>query len=49
MNQENQNPNIPTPDGNPNELRDTISWVLNVVLKVAAGYLAKVILDALEF
>lgn len=41
---------IPTPDNGQNsELKDTLSWVLNVVLKVGAGYLAKVILDALGF
>ncbi len=50
MNQENEiDPNVPSPGGTPNELRDTVSWVLNVVLKVGAGYLAKVILDALGF
>ncbi len=49
MNQENQN-NVPAPgeiDGS--ELKDTVSWIVNVVLKVGAGYLAKVILDALGF
>lgn len=50
MNQENQiDPNIPTPGENPDELKDTVGWILNVVLKVGAGYLAKVILDALGF
>lgn len=51
MNQENQNnQNAPAPgetDGT--ELKDTIGWIVNVVLKVGAGYLAKVILDALGF
>jgi hypothetical protein len=43
-------PQIPAPDESQNsELKDTVSWVLNVVLKVGAGYLAKVILDALGF
>jgi len=50
MNQENQiDPNIPRPDQNADELKDTVSWILNVVLKVGAGYLAKMVLDALGF
>lgn len=50
MNQENQNQNAPASgetDGS--ELKDTVGWVVNVLLKVGAGYLAKVILDALGF
>lgn len=50
MNTENQNQihsNIPAPgESQENDLKDTVSWILNVVLKVGAGYLAKVILDA---
>lgn len=43
-------PQIPSPnEGQNSELKDTVSWVLNVVLKVGAGYLAKVIMDALGF
>lgn len=43
-------PTIPAQDNGQNsELKDTVTWVLNVVLKVGAGYLAKVILDALGF
>ncbi|MGE4130413.1 MAG: hypothetical protein AB7F86_02180 [Bdellovibrionales bacterium] len=50
MNQENQiDPKIPQPRQNPDELKDTVGWILNVVLKVGAGYLAKTILDALGF
>lgn len=50
MNQENQiDPHIPRPDQNSDELKDTVGWILNVVLKVGAGYLAKMILDALGF
>ncbi len=40
-------PEIPTEPNH--ELKDTLGWVLNVVLKVGAGYLAKMILDALGF
>jgi hypothetical protein len=51
MNQEIQeNQNTPAPgetDGS--GLKDTVGWVVNVLLKVGAGYLAKVILDALGF
>ena len=51
MNTENQiDPNVPAPgDTEGSELRDTVGWIINVVLKVGAGYLAKVILDALGF
>jgi hypothetical protein len=43
-------PQTPSQDeGQGNDLKDTVSWVLNVVLKVGAGYLAKVLLDALGF
>lgn len=51
MNQENQkNQNAPAPgetDGS--DLKDTVGWIVNVLLKVGAGYLAKVIIDALRF
>ena len=47
MNQENQNAPAPETDGS--ELKETVSWIVNVVLKVAAGYLAKIIIDALGF
>ncbi len=50
MNQENQNPIVPAPgETEDSELKDTVGWIINVVLKVGAGYLAKVILDALGF
>ncbi len=51
MNTENQiDPNVPVPgDTEGEELKDTVGWIINVVLKVGAGYLAKVILDALGF
>jgi hypothetical protein len=51
MNTENQNnSNAPTPgETEGSELKDTVGWIINVVLKVGAGYLAKVILDALGF
>lgn len=51
MNQEIQdNQNTPTPgETNSTDLKDTVSWIVNVVLKVGAGYLAKVIIDALGF
>jgi hypothetical protein len=40
----------PTPgETQDQELKDTLGWVLNVVLKVGAGYLAKMIIDALGF
>lgn len=50
-NESNQiDPQIPAPAGpQESELKDTVSWLLNVVLKVGAGYLAKVILDAIGF
>jgi len=52
MNQEqDQNQgNSPAPgetDGT--DFKDTVGWIVNVLLKVGAGYLAKVILDALGF
>jgi len=47
MNTENQS-NAPLPGENEgSELQDTVSWIINVVLKVGAGYLAKVIIDVL--
>lgn len=48
MNTENQNnPNAPAPgETEGSELKDTVGWIF---LKVGAGYLAKVILDALGF
>ncbi len=52
MNQEinDIDPQLPTPNESPNsELKDTVSWILNAVLKVGAGYLAKVLLDAFGF
>lgn len=50
MNQENQNPIVPVPgEAEGSELKNTVGWIINVVLKVGAGYLAKVILDALGF
>lgn len=51
MNTENENNSIaPTPgEGQENEMKDTVSWIVNVLLKVGAGYLAKVIIDALGF
>lgn len=49
MNQENQI-SAPAPgESDISDLKDTVSWIVNVVLKVGAGYLAKVILDALGF
>lgn len=51
MNQENQsNQNVLAPgetDGS--DLKDTVGWIVNVLLKVGAGYLAKVIIDAIGF
>jgi hypothetical protein len=51
MNTEYQiDPNVPAPgESEGSELKDTVGWIINVVLKVGAGYLAKVILDALGF
>ena len=50
MNQENQNSNAPRPgETDSSDVKDTVGWVINVLLKVGAGYLAKVILDALGF
>lgn len=46
----NSNEEIPlnSPQETPEpDIKETVSWILNVVLKVGAGYLAKVILDAL--
>ncbi|HMN67486.1 MAG TPA: hypothetical protein PKC28_03010 [Bdellovibrionales bacterium] len=46
--QDNQDSQVPGErDGS--ELKNTLSWIINVVLKVGAGYLAKVIIDALGF
>ena len=42
--------NVPAEGENDgSEIKDTVGWIVNVLLKVAAGYLAKVILDALGF
>ncbi len=51
MNQKNQKDQIAPVQGNSegSELKDTVGWIVNVLLKVGAGYLAKVILDALGF
>ena len=51
MNQEDQNNQIAPARGenDGSELKDTVSWIVNVLLKVGAGYLAKVILEALGF
>lgn len=41
-------PELPKPhDGEGQEFKDTLGWVLTVMLKFGAGYLTKVILDAL--
>ena len=45
MNTENQNPTPGESEGS--DLQETVSWIVNVILKVGAGYLAKVIIDAL--
>ena len=51
MNTENQNNQITPAPGEPDgsEIKDTVGWIVIVILKVGAGYLAKVILDALGF
>lgn len=47
MNTDNQT-NFPSPgEGQESNLQETVSWIVNVILKVGAGYLAKVIIDAL--
>ena len=47
MNKDNSEIDPQAPQDQESEFKDTVGWVLNVVLKVGAGYLAKVILDAL--
>jgi hypothetical protein len=45
MNQENQNAPA-AGQTNGSDVKDTVGWVINVLLKVGAGYLAKMIIDA---
>lgn len=47
MNTENQNTDPALGENQGSELEETVGWIINVVLKVGAGYLAKVIIDAL--
>lgn len=51
MNTENQiDPNIPLPgETEVPDLKTTVGWILQLALKFGAGYLAKVIMDALGF
>ena len=50
MNQERNEivPEMPSESQN-SQSKETVSWLVNVILKIGAGYLAKVILDALGF
>lgn len=49
MDQEIQFEEVPAQGENPDELENTVSWVLNVVFKVGAGYLVRAIMEALGF
>lgn len=43
-------PDIPVADETQKaDLNDTVSWVVRVIFRVGAGYLAKVILETLGF